>query len=120
MAGPEIRQTASVKDHGSSNLSDSEKSEVGIVEGTLHDVHATPAKLDSNTTIAYHYLTFETPLPVPSITYNASDDGEAHPTPPEQPDMRKYISPYLWSESRKNYTIYISCIATSITAYVWR
>jgi multidrug resistance protein len=59
--------------------------------------------------IIYHYLTFETPLPPPStISPNP-------PAPP--PDLQKYTSPFEWPESRKNFMIWLSCLATLITAY---
>jgi hypothetical protein len=68
--------------------------------------------LDDSCPIIYHYLTFETPLPLPS----RSSDPSAPPAPP-QPDLKKYISPFEWPESRKSFTIWLSCIATLITAY---
>ena len=62
--------------------------------------------------IAYHYLTYETELPPPTINY----DTENGPPPP-QPDLSPYISPFLWSKARKNVCLYLSCIATVFTAY---
>ena len=70
--------------------------------------------LDQSSPIIYQYLTFETPLPLPSRR-NLSNHPEA--PAPTQPDLKKYTSPFEWSESRKNFTIWLSCIATLITAY---
>lgn len=73
-----------------------------------------PSSLDISSPIIYHYLTFETPLPHPSIKFPAKP-STAH-TPP-QPDLKKFTSPFEWSKSRKDFTIWLSCIATTITAY---
>ncbi|KAE8449480.1 hypothetical protein EG329_008088 [Mollisiaceae sp. DMI_Dod_QoI] len=70
--------------------------------------------LDEDSPIIYHYLTFETPLPFPSTTISAKSTAEP---PPPQPDLHKYTSPFDWPESRKRFMIYLSCIATAITAY---
>lgn len=69
--------------------------------------------LDETSPIIYHYLTFETPLPSPSTTISTETSTQA----PPQPDLKKYISPFEWSESRKNLMIWLSCLATLITAY---
>jgi multidrug resistance protein len=61
--------------------------------------------------IVYHYLTFETQLPRPSAV---RDNGSP---PPPQPDLKPFTSPFLWSKSRKNLMIYLSCVATTLTAY---
>lgn len=64
--------------------------------------------------ITYLYLTFDTELPYP--TYIHSKDEEASPTP-EPPDLADYVSPFTWSESRKNLTTWLLCVATVVTAY---
>ena len=64
--------------------------------------------------ITYHYLTFETPIPMPSI--RKSSNPSARPAP-AQPDLKEFTSPFEWSESRKSFTIWLSCVATLITAY---
>ncbi|KAL5327690.1 hypothetical protein ACEPPN_005393 [Leptodophora sp. 'Broadleaf-Isolate-01'] len=71
-----------------------------------------PNILDENSPIIYHYLTFETILPSPSTSF--STDGQVAPP---QPDLVKYTSPFEWPESRKNFMIWLSCIATAIAAY---
>ena len=68
----------------------------------------------SSEDIAYHYLTFETPIPRPSYLgspYNITTN------PPEEPDLRKYESPFKWSKSRKQAITWLSCTATAVTAY---
>ena len=64
--------------------------------------------------IIYHYLTFDTDLPSPSTL--TSDDRNAPPAP-EPPDLHNYVSPFLWSESRKTFITWLSCISTVVTAY---
>ena len=73
-----------------------------------------PSTLDESSPIIYHYLAFETELPLPSTKFSAKVSG--NPAPP-QPDLKKYTSPFEWSESRKRFTIWLSCIATALTAY---
>lgn len=64
--------------------------------------------------IVYHYLAFETELPFPStLTVPGKDDTLA----PEPPDLRNYVSPFTWSESRKTFTTWLSCAVTVVTAY---
>jgi multidrug resistance protein len=69
--------------------------------------------LDGSIPITYHYLTFETPLPRPS---QISSKQPSISQPP-QPNLKGYISPFDWPESRKSYTIWLSSIATVVTAY---
>ena len=63
--------------------------------------------------ITYHYFTFDTELPFPSQL--PPRDGTA--SPPEAPDLTEYISPFLWSHSRKAVVLWLSCITTMVTAY---
>jgi multidrug resistance protein len=70
--------------------------------------------VDASSPIIYHYLTFETRLPLPSG--GLSSKSAAAPPPP-QPDLKKYTSPFEWSKTRKRFTIVLSCIATLITGY---
>ena len=63
--------------------------------------------------IIYRYLTFETELPSPT-SLGPTQNGS--PTP-EQPDLRNYVSPFTWSQSRKTFTTWLSCAATVVTAY---
>ncbi|KAL3421090.1 Cycloheximide resistance protein [Phlyctema vagabunda] len=87
-----------------------DKGELSEISSILQD----GTKLDTNSPINYHYLTFETPLPFPS-SEGPLEQG-AIPPPPE-PDLKKFTSPFEWSNTRKSLTIWLSCIATLITAY---
>ena len=64
--------------------------------------------------ITYQYLTFETVLPSPTHICSKNENGGPAP---ELPDLANYISPFTWSESRKNLTTWLSCVATVVTAY---
>jgi hypothetical protein len=64
--------------------------------------------------IEYLYLTFETPLPHP-VGIASPQPGQA--APPPCPDLTKYASPFLWSESRKTVVTMISCGVTAMSAY---
>jgi multidrug resistance protein len=94
-------------------LEDDEKK--GYREESIHNSTSSSENvLDESSPIIYHYLTFETPLPLPSS--NSSSKSNAELSPP-QPDLKKYTSPFEWSKSRKNFTIWLSCLATLITAW---
>lgn len=67
----------------------------------------------ADTPIVYHYLTFETELPAPT-SLGPIQDGSAAPEPP---DLRNYVSPFTWSEPRKTFTTWLSCLITVVTAY---
>ena len=81
---------------------------------TAHNEHEHPSTSD-NPPIVYRYLTFDTDLPLPS--HQCSNKQDAPPSAPQPPDLRSYISPFTWPESRKTYTTWISCFATVVTAY---
>ena len=63
--------------------------------------------------IKFQYLTFDTDLP--STTDRATLDNCS--CTPGSPDLRDYVSPFTWSESRKTLTTVISCLVTICTAY---
>lgn len=63
------------------------------------------------TEIEYHYLTFETELPSPSITPRLN----AAP-PPASPDLHTYISPFRWPETRKAVIAGLSSAITVLSA----
>jgi multidrug resistance protein len=69
--------------------------------------------LTEESPIVYHYLTFETSLPFPSTSISIKN-GDPAPPPP---DLSEFGSPFDWPASRKNFMIWLSCIATCITAY---
>jgi multidrug resistance protein len=69
---------------------------------------------DDSWPITYHYLTFETELPNPTSINPKSPNR----TPaPELPDLVKYTSPFLWSHARKQFILWLSCLATLFTAF---
>ncbi|KAF2501289.1 MFS multidrug transporter-like protein [Lophium mytilinum] len=63
--------------------------------------------------IVWHYLTFETELPSPTSIYLS----EGQQSQPEPPNLVKYTSPFEWSRLRKKLLIWVSCAATSVTAF---
>lgn len=66
--------------------------------------------------IAYHYLTFETELPHPSVQ-SALTHEPSVVSIPGPPDLRNYTSPFNWPDARKRYTVWLSCAVTVVTAY---
>lgn len=75
---------------------------------------ASSVVLDDSYPIIYHYLTFDTPLPLPS-TQSSTKSSAA--LPPPEPDLQKFQSPFEWPKGRKNIMIWLSCLATLTTAY---
>lgn len=69
--------------------------------------------VDSSTPITYHYLTFETSLPLPSNSNSNTPSNAA----PAQPNLTKYTSPFDWSNSRKTFILTISCLTTAASAF---
>lgn len=67
--------------------------------------------------IVYHYLTFETNLPSPAYLSQSPESLDGRPAATECPNLKKYISPFLWSEGRKTMITWLSCAATAVTAY---
>lgn len=63
--------------------------------------------------IVWHYLTFETDLPRPSHVPSFNEDNRI----PPQPDLKQYESPFEWSEGRKRFITWLSCVATTVTAF---
>jgi hypothetical protein len=119
MAAPEI-DLASDNDFGRFSevtASDDDGTKANPRDGSTSDsIDEDPREivLDESSPIVYHYLTFETTLPLPSRS--TSTDPSMAPPPP-QPDLKKFTSPFEWPESRKRLMIWLSCIATLITAY---
>jgi multidrug resistance protein len=69
---------------------------------------------DGEWPVVHHYLTFETELPTPTTV---NPPIPTAPAPPVQPNLKKFTSPFEWSESRKRFIICISCVATAFTAF---
>ena len=64
--------------------------------------------------ITYHYLTFETTLPLASQLSSTRPDGLPAPEPPE---LTHYVSPFTWPVFRKNTIIFLSCITSMFVCY---
>ena len=79
------------------------------VKSALEDVE----DLDAESPITYHYLTFQTELPTPVIQTSRPNAS----LPPESPALKQYQNPFEWRESRKTAILWISCVATSVTAF---
>ncbi|KAL8997940.1 MAG: hypothetical protein Q9169_002933 [Polycauliona sp. 2 TL-2023] len=83
-----------------------------------HDESARQEKDPANSLelpIVYHYMQFDTELPLPSKSTSSESLTGIDPIPP--PDLRQYISPFDWPESRKTFIIWLSCAVTAVTAY---
>lgn len=72
------------------------------------------AIVDASTPITYHYLTFETQLPRP---WNPASASSSTKEAPLQPNLKKYTSPFEWSDTRKRLMICLSCLATLVAAF---
>ncbi|OAL56843.1 MFS general substrate transporter [Pyrenochaeta sp. DS3sAY3a] len=64
--------------------------------------------------IVWEYLTFETEIPHPATIHPTQTD---QPLPPEPPNLVKFTNPFDWSHKRKDFTIWVSCIITALTAF---
>lgn len=73
----------------------------------------------SSEEIVWKYLTFDTELPHPSSLHPSIHPRPRldHESPPEPPDLVKYTNPFDWTEKRKNFTIWVACAITALTAY---
>jgi hypothetical protein len=72
-----------------------------------------------NEEIVWRYLTFETELPHPTSLLPSihPTTGSDHGPPPEPPNLVKYTNPFDWSGKRKDFTIWVACAITALTAY---
>ena len=61
--------------------------------------------------IVYHYLDFDTELPSPTSLPSHSSHL------PKPPDLQGLGSPFEWSETRKNFIIWLSCAVAVLAAY---
>ena len=112
MADPEIELPPSLEDN-------SPKKDVTSLRYESEQ-DSSPDETESRSTgttiqdpIQWEYLTFESTLPRPSrLLEPAQDKG-----PPEEPDLKQYESPFNWSPGRKRFITWLSCIATTVTAY---
>lgn len=98
-----------------SSKSTSPEDDFNRTEVPLHGDHSVEAASSPvQVPIIYHYLTFDTKLPSPSPLRSWPPDGTS---PPDPPDLRKYASPFTWSESRKRIITWLSCAVTVTCAY---
>lgn len=65
--------------------------------------------------IEYLYLEFDTELPSPAGLTQVDPKNENGP--PACPDLKKYTSPFLWSNSRKTMLTWLACGVTLLAAY---
>lgn len=63
--------------------------------------------------VEYRYLEFNTPLPTPRITL---PPGPGQSTPPEPPNLKRYTSPFCWSQWRKAWMLWIACAVTLLAS----
>lgn len=116
MANPEIewpRSSSSVLEAGN---------ETGISDPITPDPEKELDKTSRRTTlddtsrrpIVHHYLTFETDLPHPS---SLQPPYEGAPPSPECPNLKKYGNPFDWSPKHKSIILWVSCVATAMTAF---
>ncbi|CEJ88548.1 hypothetical protein VHEMI04750 [[Torrubiella] hemipterigena] len=79
-----------------------------------HTHAQTSQRLDSNSPITEVYLSFDTDLPHPASWQQATPSDASLP---KCPNLRAYTNPNRWSKSRKNVLLFLSCLATLLTAY---
>lgn len=77
-------------------------------------IPASPTPSFVDPPIVYHYLTFETELPSPSLSSASQPDAVPAPEPP---NLQHLVSPFTWSKSRKILVIWLSSAVTACTAY---
>ena len=118
MATPEIKLPRQASDRPPQDEHSSPSQEQELWSPRIEDKANTgkasgQLPLLADASIVYHYLTFETELPLPT-SLGPSQNGSPEPEPP---DLRSFVSPFTWSESRKTFTVWLSCLITVLTAY---
>ena len=114
MATPEVKlpiEPSEVESYGESNCRP--RYQLGEKNAGDGNLSVSPAKQEE-LPIVYHYLTFETDLPSPSTLALPGQDATSTPA---HPDLRDYVSPFTWSDSRKTFITWLSCAVTVVTAY---
>jgi MFS family permease len=71
-------------------------------------------QLNASSPIKHFDLDFDTVIPPTSHQSSLKDDCSS---PPPQPDLKKFVSPFSWSKTRKNLTMVLCCCATMTSAY---
>ena len=112
MASPEIKlpRTTSQCSISHPNVHQQDSNIGDVVPGTV--ASSSSSSLD-DIPIVFHYLDFGVEEPLPS----GLDRPRNGSSVPEGPDLRNYVSPFTWSESRKTFTTGLSCAITVVTAY---
>lgn len=80
----------------------------------IDDRSSPPRDSDIHGDIVWRYLTFETELPHPTNIHATTPEQDA---PPDPPNLAKFTDPFRWSDSRKNLTIWVACVITTLTAF---
>ncbi|KAK4547054.1 hypothetical protein LTR36_001275 [Oleoguttula mirabilis] len=119
MADPGI-QLPPVASHPDNERSNAETEKEESEKQPQNDSSSTIAaddRIGANEEIVWHYLTFETELPSPAHLSTSTSSLDGRPPPPECPDLKKYTSPFLWSDTRKSILTWMSVTATMLTAF---
>lgn len=119
MANPEVKLPAEPLDDFNTGANrDIEKAES---EKRPHNDSASSFvpedRVGADEEVVWHYLTFDTATPSPVYLSYPPSTLDGRPAPLECPDLKKYTSPFLWSESHKSFITWLSCAATVLTAY---
>lgn len=88
-------------------------------ESVKYDFEDREEVSDGGGAIVYHYLTFETELPPPSAIHPSNNQSlQSLQSPlPGPPNLKKYTSPFKWSDFHKRYITWLSCAVTALTAF---
>lgn len=92
----------------SSRVSGDVEAPVEALGGTKGDSKAEAGADDKDS--GFEYLEFDTPLPVYAT-------NQLHPDLPQPPDLRKYDSPFGWSNTRKTIVTWLCTYSTFCAAY---
>lgn len=116
------RRSSDPASSNSKEMDSHEKSEGGEEERE-DDLTDVDFRMDSNSKeeeIVWRYLTWETEPSHPTSLHPSSKlptTGSHHEPPPEPPNLVKFTNPFDWTEKRKNFTIWVACAITALTAY---
>ncbi|KAL3422388.1 Cycloheximide resistance protein [Phlyctema vagabunda] len=65
----------------------------------------------------YRYLTFDTYISSLSQERLTKYSEAGHTSPPRPPDLKPYISPFLWSSGRKNAIVWLGVFAAGLASH---
>jgi hypothetical protein len=111
--GPGIIASPTEDDESRRSL-DPVSEDVNEQDKDINEKSSQPGHNDSHGEIVWRYLMFETELPHPSNIHATTAGQEP---PPDPPNLAKFSDPFQWSEARKNLTMWIACIITTLTAF---